>query len=139
MNRSTVIIFLLSYQIIFAGCVSMDYVRYDYSDGNGNVFRIIREKEITVEYVPVRPVMSSSGSYDGGMPVKKTVSAEALMPVIAALENAIRKTEIHIQSRVKLSGVISRYQSGNSTTVILSPEAEEIHLIEDALSRLLGK
>ncbi|MHA2325504.1 MAG: hypothetical protein ACXACB_08890, partial [Promethearchaeota archaeon] len=79
---------------------------FEYADGNNNQYIITSEKKKTIEYIPVKPIHSSSGIYDGGKYVKKEINNLQFEEIMSLLSNAIINKEIHIKDRVKMSGMI---------------------------------
>ncbi|MFW9877172.1 MAG: hypothetical protein ACFFG0_29125 [Candidatus Thorarchaeota archaeon] len=52
----------------------MNYKILRYLDGNGNEYIINEKSKIIIEYIPVKPIFSSSGLYNGGDYVKKEIN-----------------------------------------------------------------
>ncbi len=119
------------------GCTGMNSVKYQYSDGSGNNYKIGHSGEYSFEYIPVKPEHSSTGEYDGGNPVSKNVTDKDLKNISAVLDAALHNSSIHIQNRVKGSGLIIRNQSGKEIVVVIRPDSEEKSEIEKTLSELM--
>ncbi|KKL89333.1 hypothetical protein LCGC14_1915730, partial [marine sediment metagenome] len=49
---------------------------YRYLDGSGNQYYIQDDMRKTIEYMPVKPLSSSSGIYDGGKYVKTEITID---------------------------------------------------------------
>ena len=47
---------------------------YEYADGSGNKYIIKNDLKIFIEYIPIKPHLSSSGFYDGGDYKKKEIT-----------------------------------------------------------------
>ena len=67
---------------------------YNYIDGNGNKYVI---ETTSIEYKPVKPVLSSSGLYDGGDYLKKTISKIQFDEIISVINEGVRNKEDHIK------------------------------------------
>ena len=78
-------------------------VLYRYHDGSNNVWSIGPQK---IVYQPVTPVMSSSGTYSGGEPFEKAISAAQFSEIEALLKTGVANKSIHEDSRLKGSGMI---------------------------------
>jgi hypothetical protein len=109
---------------------------YKYFDGSGNAYTI---KQDTLTYDPVPKDKSSSIGYYGGEPAEAKISPGEFNSLESLLNHALRLTEIHIENRVMLSGVIVHYSETASTEVILRPGCREIFNIETALNNLIRK
>jgi hypothetical protein len=110
---------------------------YEYSDGNNNQYIMKSEKEETIEYIPVKPIHSSSGIYDGGEYVKKVISNLQFEEIKSLLSEAIGKKEIHIKDRVKMSGMILISERGKRRVCILDPYSKEKSVIEKKLQEVI--
>lgn len=110
---------------------------YEYLDGSANHY-IIRHEDIkTIEYIPVKPIHSSSGIYDGGEYVKKEISKDQYDKMVSLLHDAIGKKEIHIKDRVKMSGMIIIDDEGKRNAYILDPYSKEKSIIEKKLRKII--
>lgn len=109
---------------------------YKYLDGSGNQYNIQDDMRKTLEYVPVKPLSSSSGIYDGGKYVKTEITIDQFNKIVSLLNSAIRKSEIHIKDRVKMSGMIILEEEGNRNAYILDPYSEEKFSIETKLREI---
>ena len=103
---------------------------FDYGDGNGNQFVIEQD---SVEYNPVKPKFSSSGIYDGGDHVKKTITQQQYDKIASIFKKALANEASHIKNRVKMSGVIMFQEGKVVKSCILSPNSEELNEIETIL------
>lgn len=112
----------------------MTSTRYQYADGNANVYVI---KTDSLEYIPVKPEESSTGSYSGGAPKKISIRPEDFRSLQAMLETAKKKHEIHIPDRVKSSGMITTFSGSEKSNFILKPGCKEMATLESELKRLL--
>jgi len=110
---------------------------YEYIDGNANKYIIKKEGKITIEYVPMKSHLSSSGFYDGGDYTKKKISSQDWNNLILIFKEAIGNKEIHIKNRVKRSGIIIIQEENKKKTYIIRPNSEIISEIEKNLQDIL--
>ena len=93
-------------------------IMINYGDGNGNQYVIEQE---SIEYNPVKPINSSSGIYDGGEHVKKTLATHEYNEIMSIFKDAMADEASHVKNRVKGSGSVT-IQEGNAVrSCILSP------------------
>jgi len=102
----------------------------DYGDGNGNQYVVEQD---SIEYSPVKPKFSSSGIYDGGDYMKKTITQQQYNKMALLFKKAIANEASHIKNRVKLSGIITMQEGKVVKSCILSPNSEELNEIEKLL------
>ena len=112
-------------------------MRYQYLDGNGNKYLIVKNEQITLEYFPMEPSLSSSGIYDGGEYVKKDLEASQFEQLQDLIENAQSHTSDHIPDRVKGSGQIIITRQKDSEKFILRLNSEYLEEIESFLSKII--
>lgn len=112
---------------------------YEYIDGNGNKYIIKNEGKIIIEYIPIKPHLSSSGVYDGGDYIKKEISSQEWNRLILIFDEAIRKKESHITNRVKKSGMIILQEKNKKKTYIIGPNSKELLEIEIFLQVIIKK
>ena len=110
---------------------------HEYFDGNNNHYILDFEKKLTIEYIPVKPINSSSGIYNGGEYVKKEINKDLYDHIISSLHNLIRKKEIHIKDRIKMSEMIIIEKKGKRKQYILDPYSAEKVNIEKELKKLI--
>ena len=108
---------------------------YNYLDGNGNQY-IIRDKFI--EYIPVKPLFSSSGVYNGGNYTKKEISEKQYNQLTSILNIAIKNKKIHIKNRIKSSGMIVVEEKNKEKAYILRPDSLEKSKIENLLQNIVS-
>ncbi|NVM34485.1 MAG: hypothetical protein HWN81_02745 [Candidatus Lokiarchaeota archaeon] len=108
---------------------------YNYLDGNGNQY-IIKNK--VIEYMPVKPLHSSSGVYNGGHYTKKELSKQQYNQLTSILNEAIKNKKSHIKNRVKMSGLIVIQEENKEKAYILNPGSEEISKIENSLKNIMS-
>ena len=111
---------------------------YQYLDGNGNKYVVKRGIPHNIEYIPIKPLMSSSGLYNGGNLVKKELSEMHYNEIISLINEALKNKRNHIEKRVKMSGMIIINEEHNETTCILAPHSPEINQIEKLLQEILN-
>ena len=115
----------------------MKSAQYQYSDGSGNTYKMGYSGENSFEYIPVKPAYSSSGEYDGGNPVSKNIPAIEMNKIVEALNTAIKNPSVHIQNRIKGSGMIVRKQNDVELVIIIKSDSAEKDLIETILKELI--
>ncbi len=108
---------------------------YIYLDGNGNKYIVNDE---IIEYIPMKPSLSSSGYYNGGNYIKKEISNIQYNQLVSTLNIAIKNKKSHIKNRVKKSGMITLRVRNKEKTYILSPDSKEIQKIENILQNLIS-
>ena len=108
-----------------------------YGDGSGNTYLIEKGKEITLEYLPIKPRFSSSGIYDGGEHVKKELELSKFTRLRDLFIEATMARDQHVQNRVKMSGMVSMKESDSQQECILAPNSNLKDLIENLLRSLL--
>jgi hypothetical protein len=110
---------------------------YSYLDGSGNKYNIIKNE---IEYIPVKPGLSSSGTYDGGEYLKFEITEDDYEKVIAVLNNAINNKGIHIENRVMMSGMIIVKESNDvKSKIIIAPKSDIKAEIENLLYSLVNE
>jgi hypothetical protein len=109
--------------------------QYHYADGSGNRYLITQE---SIEYIPVKPAESSSGTYSGGEYAKKVIQTEDYQKVKTAFEQAFENKAIHIENRIMRSGALSAKTGSKEKSVIIKPDATEQTMLEQLLKALLN-
>lgn len=112
--------------------------KYSYSDGNGNTYVIRSKTTKTIEYIPIKPQLSSSGLYNGGDHVVKMLNDIQYEQIISALNEAISDKECHIENRVKTSGMITKVENKAQEVVIIEPNSQHLSKIELILQTLIN-
>lgn len=108
---------------------------FNYLDGNGNKYIITNE---FIEYLPIKPPISSSGVYNGGYNTKKEINELDYDILVKNLFKALKNKKIHIKNRIKMSGVIIIKERKKQKTYILKPGSEEILDIETLLKKIIS-
>lgn len=104
------------------------YVQY--TDGNGNQFIIKREKKATIEYIPVKPINSSSGIYNGGDYIKKNLDNSQFLELSTLLQQVIQNEENKIENRVKGSGKIIQFENNQKRIYLIAPKSSDLIKLE---------
>ena len=107
------------------------YVQY--IDGNGNQFIIKRETETSIEYIPVKPVNSSSGIYNGGNYIKKNLQNVEFLELSALLQHIIQNRENKIENRIKGSGKIIQFENDQKKIYLIAPKSSDLIKLEAKL------
>ncbi len=120
----------------FNGCTSQKNIqmsqlnisKLEYFDGSGNAYYITSEK---ISYIPITREKSSSGMYDGGKEVHKSIRRSDFEEMIVQFDLVFRNKEIHIKNRIKTSGVLIRINNQNiAEDIIISKSGEQQKLEE---------
>ena len=109
-------------------------MNYEFLDGNGNKYALKKE---TIEYIPMKPALSSSGFYDGGNYIKKEITAIQYAEILSIINKIIRNTNVHISKRVKMSGMITIQEENNKRVYIIAPDSTELNMIESLLKDII--
>jgi hypothetical protein len=112
--------------------------RYAYADGSGNVYAIGSADTRTIEYKPVKPATSSSGTYDGGEPFSKVLPEERYRSLVDALETAVAAKEQHIAKREMMSGMIKVSDGQQEKTYFLAARSPAMITIERSIKTATG-
>lgn len=128
--RSLILLLLVN-----LSCMKSDH-RYIYADGSANRYIITPD---TLEYDPVTPEESSTGTYSGGDPKTVSISAEQFESIGQLFDKAIGNKTVHIEDRIKTSGAISIVKGDTRTQVILAPGCAEKEAIESLLKKILSE
>ena len=107
-----------------------------YADGSGNAYVLSGAR---LEYRPVEPETSSSGTYSGGKPFSRTLTAGQRADLARAVNAAIDARGAHVLQRVMMSGQIGIECPGQTHLWILAPGSAELRGIEVVLRRLQGE
>jgi hypothetical protein len=107
---------------------------YKYANGSADVYTLTGT---ILEYDPVQPEESSTGTYSGGDPKTVTLTTSQADSLRALMDQAFNHTAVHIPDRVKGSGRVSIGSGKQSKHCILAQGCEDIKIIEDALKKSL--
>ena len=105
-----------------------------FSDGSGNQYTI---EQNSMEYNPVKPIYSSSGIYNGGEHVKKTITQNQFEKLLLVFNKAVENKASHAKTRVKGSGLITIQQGDSVKSCIKSPNSEDMKEIERVLNDVI--
>ncbi|MGC4121665.1 MAG: hypothetical protein QM765_45215 [Myxococcales bacterium] len=107
-----------------------------YADGSGNAWLLDGAR---LRYVPVRPEESSSGTYSGGEPFERSLTAEERAELTSALDAAwaaVGAQVPDVPDRGMGSGLVSRERAGGRESVVLAPGCREQRVIESVLASM---
>lgn len=111
---------------------------YEYADGSGNKYIINKDLKIIIEYIPIKPQLSSSGFYDGGDYKKKEITKHDFNKISSIFKEALRNKENHIESRIKTSGLLSIQEYDKKKVCILKPDSKDLREIEKLLQNIMN-
>lgn len=137
MNIPSKLFFIPVCILFFAGCKTEKMNTYQYADGSGNIYNLGNSQTLLLEYIPVKPSESSSGTYSGGEAVKKQITSGQFAEIVKAISEAQSDKSLHIENRVMMSGAVSIISNGKEKNFILKPGCENIKIIENALKEAL--
>lgn len=81
---------------------------YHYADGSGNLWKITANQ---VEYIPVKPENSSSGTYSGGEPFEVSITLTQFQEIEKRMLDALQDTVTHQAERSMGTGAFSQLVS----------------------------
>lgn len=119
--------------ILPAGCDDLSVIECRYADGSGNLYRVGGGSEKMIEYIPVKPEFSSSGLYDGGAPVTRSLTGEQYGLIVSGFKRSFAARSSHIANRVKMSGLVVIRDRRGERSIILAPRSKEQADIEKLL------
>lgn len=105
------------------------------SDESSNTFVITSSQ---FSFNPVEPIYSSSGYYDGGEPVEKTIEKLCFQKMVILAYSLMEDETIQLTQRVKGSITISMVFRESSKTVFIKPHKNSDDFLEQ-LRRFLKK
>ena len=112
--------------------------KYEYADGSGNRYLIKKDLNIFLEYIPIKPHLSSSGFYDGGDYKKKEITKNDFNNISSIFKKALGNEENHIEGRIKTSGLLILEVENKKQSCILKPNSIFLHEIEKLLKSILN-
>lgn len=107
-------------------------MKVEYLNGTGNKY-VINNEDNFVEYIPIKKDYSSSGFYDGGEYIKKEINKSQFNKIMSIFKVLEGKKEVHIQNRVKKSGMIIIKDKHEVSTFIIAPDTAELNEVEKLL------
>jgi hypothetical protein len=132
MSHSALLLILTT---LIPGCMNTS-VQYEYADGSANRY-IITPTLLT--YDPVKPEESSTGMYSGGEPAEVSLSKEEFEALQSLFDMAIANTAVHINDRIKTSGMITVITGTEPNHYILTPGCAEMIALEAKLKGFLNR
>jgi len=132
--KKWLILFFIFFCILFYYNCNMENLIIKYSDGNGNSYII---KNDTIEYNPVKPENSSSGTYDGGEYIKRNITKKEYDSILSVLNKAVKNKRIHIKNRIMMSGMIIIENNNIKNIFIIKPGSNEQTDIENTLKNII--
>jgi hypothetical protein len=110
--------------------------KYEYADGSGNTYLLT---PASLEYLPVTPETSSSGTYSGGEPRKVNVGELEFERLSNLMDRAINDSSTHQENREMMTGLVVRAGASGRTRVVLKRNSPVKSEIEKALKEILNK
>jgi len=123
-----------AFLLLILPCCMGQKIRYSYSDGSGNTYHLYKNR---VEYLPIQPSESSSGTYSGGQPAVRKLGQEDYNLIRTALESGIADTASHVSDRAMNTGLIVRRTRGKDETWILDSRSIAKTMIETRLAKAI--
>lgn len=120
------------------GCMNAQKIDavYNYADGSNNVFMITSD---SLEYKPMTPIRSSSGTYSGGEAKKVSITKDEFEKIESLFNQAIENKSMHIEKRVMMSGMLTVKNGEDSQTFIFGARSKSKADIEKALRNIINK
>lgn len=125
---------ILAFNLLTLSCMK-NITSYKYADGSANVYILT---PTSLEYDPVTPAESSTGTYSGGEPKTMTITSEQYKSIQVLLEKAVQNTAIHSNDRMKTSGAISVIEGSKERKYIIEPGCAEQKAIETLLKEVIS-
>ena len=95
------------------------------------------QTDFYLEFQPIKREESSSGMYDGGIPVKRKISSGEFANVKALIEAAVANENIRITNRVMGSGLIAVSDGSGKKMYLIRGDSPENKDLESYLRGLL--
>ncbi len=108
----------------------MDFQEFIYIDGSNNSFQVSAK---SLNYEPMVPLYSNTGSYSGGAKQELALSAAQHQELIELAKAALLDTEHHLSNRPKGSGTLRV----KDHRVVLAAASPSKGALESALRALL--
>ncbi|NJM24758.1 MAG: hypothetical protein HC859_03810 [Bacteroidia bacterium] len=108
---------------------------YQYADGNGNRYVVTPG---TLEYIPITPRESSSGTYSGGEAMTTVLPEENYAAICTVFDKVLADKSQHISERLMMSGKLTKNSATGSWTIILRPGSPAQREVEEILARALS-
>ncbi len=111
-----------SFLFTFIYCATpTENMTYYYTDLNNNSYKITSTH---LQYDPIKPAESSSGSYDGGEPVKVVIDKKTFTDISKKADSLMATSEIYTTSRKMLTAILSMERDGRTTRCMIMPSNE---------------
>ncbi len=107
---------------------------YTYVDGSANSYEVT---PTSVQYIPIKPENSSSGTYDGGEERTVAIDSTTFSSLDSLFTDAIKDTSSHIKNRIKGSGMILYFDDGMEKSIVLKSGSQSKNNLEQVLSLLI--
>ena len=107
---------------------------YTYVDGSANSYEVT---PTSVQYIPIKPENSSSGTYDGGEERTVAIDNTTFMRLDSLFTAAIKATSNHIKNRIKGSGMILYFDNGTEKSIVLRSGSQSKNNLERVLGLLI--
>ncbi len=104
-------------------------------NGNGNKVVIVMN---FIEYNPIKPAFSSSGTYDDENYVKKSITSIQFNKIKHFIDECVNYTINHVKDGVKLGGIIIIKEGNNETIFILGPNSRYFINIKKTFHEIIG-
>ena len=88
-----------------------------YYDGSNNLYRIYPDK---IDYYPMTPERSSSGTYSGGEPWEQEISEERYQQIWQMIQEVVQMKTVHLQNRTMGSGMLHIPEEEMTRRIIFS-------------------
>jgi len=111
--------------------------KFIYADRSGNTFEITAD---SIKYNPVTVILSSTGQYSGGDPLRLGMSSNQFKVFTDLIDQAFSDPGSHIEKRLKNSGMLAVFKPGQKRNkIILAPDSAPQLAIEKKLKEWIGK
>ncbi len=129
------IFFIVSLLFLVFSCKEPGLKEIHYFDGSNNHYSYSNASGI-LNYDPVTPLESSSGTYSGGEKWQRLLNADEISEMERLFQGIAGKTHDLMDKRVMMSGMIRLVFTDREMMIILSPQSEEKKQVEAFLSRI---
>lgn len=108
-------------------------MKYTYADGSSNKYKLLNNR---LEYDPMTPELSSSGTYSGGDPFEIELKKIDVIKLIDVLERAIWSVNDHSERRTKGCGTIIKNLKDENERFYLRYNSNSLNEINNYLKRI---
>ncbi len=126
--------------VIFYLLLSLDsfgqanVAKYEFFDGSANTYIITSD---SIEYIPIEPSESATGTYDGGDPVLRKIDSSEYDTLSFIIQEMISDKFFHITDRMKTSGLIKVHTNDEINAYIISPRSELLRYFQTKLKEII--